>query len=107
MSVIKSREATEEIIIELSKYSGYSPDVIREVITSAYTYINSQIDNGQRNPIKLPKLGSLQFSKVREKLAVHNVPDGIIKRKFELGICSNINPTRIEQLKKNYGIIED
>ena len=102
MSIFKSRECSKNVYVKLSKESGYSIQQIEEVINSVYDFINLQIKSGERNPIRIPKLGSFQISKTKEARLTHNIPNGILNRKNELGVLSNVNPKRIEELLKKY-----
>ena len=102
MSVIHSRECSAEVMLEIHKYSGYSIKQIEEVIDSAYAFLNTEIDRGTREPIRLPKLGSFQISRKRENNEIHNIPDGILNRKHTIGVYSNVNPKRIEELLTRY-----
>lgn len=102
MSILRKRECTDKVMIELSQYSGYDVKTIREVIDSVYDMIELEMKRGSRETIRLPKLGSLQISKKREMNEIHNIPNGILNRKNTIGVYTNVNPKRNAEILKRY-----
>lgn len=100
--VLESRECTDETVRELAKQLGYSKEEIYEVIDVISDFIVTKLNSGHRETIRLPKLGSFVLSPKRELKYFDDHEGGILRRRKEIGIPSNVNPEILEKLEQQF-----